>query len=77
MCLLEYLHCMFVGHGPTGIENIKAHPFFASINWEVRIMCRYETDCVVWIVLSCVTWYEFPIQIVGLHLAMSIKWLFI
>ncbi|XP_065908335.1 ribosomal protein S6 kinase 2 beta-like isoform X2 [Dysidea avara] len=23
-----------LGHGPTGIENIKAHPFFASIKWE-------------------------------------------
>ena len=25
-----------LGYGPEGIENIKAHPFFKSINWEVR-----------------------------------------
>ena len=36
-----------VGHGPTGIENIKAHPFFASINWEVTL-----NNCIAYYLLK-------------------------
>ncbi len=28
-----------LGHGPKGIENIKAHAFFRSIDWE-KLMKR-------------------------------------
>ena len=33
-----------LGYGPEGIENIKAHPFFKSINWEVRRRGRREGE---------------------------------
>ena len=28
------LRMRFTGAGPTGIDELKAHPFFATINWE-------------------------------------------
>ena len=40
-----------LGSGPNGIENIKAHAFFKSIDWEVRwhaycLSCSHMTLCV-------------------------------
>ena len=32
--LLERNPTQRLGHGPNGTENIKAHPFFAKINWQ-------------------------------------------
>lgn len=29
---------LFLGHGHDGIKHIQAHPFFASIDWEVPII---------------------------------------
>jgi len=43
-----------LGHGPTGIENIKAHPFFASINWEVNVYIVRHVVYIRCMYLGCV-----------------------
>lgn len=33
------------GAGPDGVEEIKRHPFYATIDWNVRMQINIHSQC--------------------------------
>ena len=46
MALLEQDHTKRVGSGPTGAKEVKVHPYFADIDWELVRACTMASPMV-------------------------------